>query len=355
MTSKSTSQFVNNLTHAKGYMGDYAHAARMFVDDDFRLAPRLKFQYHVVFSINTQALKSLNFKYQHGNEINMLVKTADLPKFQIASETLNQYNRKKVIQTKIDYQPVNMTFHEDNLGVVRQLWQNYYSYYYADHDASRVYGNYNRTATLGPGFIRTPYGLDNGSSIPFFNNITIYQFARRTYQSAKLINPIITSWTHDTMNYASNDPAQNSMTLGYEAVTYDFGRVVPGDPPGFASEHYDTTPSPLSVAGGGTRTVFGPGGVLAGVEQVFGAVASGAAFDSPLNFLSTAISAVNTYQNAKNLTKAGVSQEFQNIATKGLQRVATAGTSSVNNTVFPVNDTGNANITVASPRSITGR
>ena len=354
MTSKATRQFVNNLTHAKGLMGDYAHAARMFVDDDMRLAPKLKFQYHVSFSINSQALKSLNFKYQHQNEINMLVKTAELPKFQIATETLNQYNRKKVVQTKIDYQPVNIVFHEDNFGVVRQLWENYYGYYYADAEASKIYGNYNRTAMLGPGFIRTPYGLDNNSSIPFFNNITIYQFARRQFTSATLVNPVISQWSHDTMNYADSGPAQNTMTLAYEAVNYGSGSVSPNNPPGFGVDHYDTTPSPLSLGGGGTATVFGSGGVLAGVSDVFGRVASGQAFNSPLDFISTAITAVNTYQNSKNLTKAGVSQEFTNIAVKGITNVGRAGAGSINNTVFPVNDSGNANITIAKPRSING-
>ena len=48
-------------------------------------------------NIKMVELKSLNFKYQHQNEINMLVKTAELPKFQIATETLNQYNRKKLL------------------------------------------------------------------------------------------------------------------------------------------------------------------------------------------------------------------------------------------------------------------
>jgi hypothetical protein len=235
-------------------MGDYAHAARMFVDDDMRLAPKLKFQYHVSFSINSQALKSLNFKYQHQNEINMLVKTAELPKFQIATETLNQYNRKKVVQTKIDYQPVNIVFHEDNFGVVRQLWENYYGYYYADAEASKIYGNYNRTAMLGPGFIRTPYGLDNNSSIPFFNNITIYQFGRRQFTSATLVNPVISQWSHDTLNYSDSGPAQNTMTLAYEAVNYGSGSVSPNNPPGFGVDHYDTTPSPLSLGGGGTAT-----------------------------------------------------------------------------------------------------
>jgi hypothetical protein len=55
------------------------------------------------------------------------------------------------------------------------------------------------------------------------------------------------------------------------------------------------------VAGGGTPTLLGPGGVLAGIADVFGDISSGRFKESPLDFLSTAISAVNTYQNSKNL------------------------------------------------------
>ena len=96
MTTKSNSWFINALTSPKGQLADFQHAARLFTDDDFRLAPKLKFQYHVSFSINPTAIKSLNFTYRHNTEINMLVKTADMPKFTINTETLNQYNRKKV-------------------------------------------------------------------------------------------------------------------------------------------------------------------------------------------------------------------------------------------------------------------
>jgi hypothetical protein len=58
---------------------------------------------------------------------------------------------------------------------------------------------------------------------------------------------------------------------------------------------------------------LGPGGVLAGVADVFGDISSGRWKESPLDFLSTAISAVNTYQNAKNLTSAGLKTEGRSI------------------------------------------
>ncbi len=351
MTSKALRQFASGLLNPKGNVGDFQHAARTFVDDSFRLLPKNKYSFHVFFSINTSALKSLNFKFQHQNEIGILVKSADLPKFAITTDTANQYNRKKVIQTKLDYQPVTLKFHDDNLGVVRQLWENYFSYYYADPIAAKQNGNYFRTAMLNSSFIRTPYGFDNNSSIPFFDKIIIYQMARRYWNSYTLVNPVITSWTHDSLDYSNSSPAEQSMSLAYETVYYDNGRVQQGDPLGFGVDHYDTVPSPISLGGGGTRSLFGAGGVLAGVENVFGSVASGKAFESPENFLATAIRAVNTYQNAGRLSRTGINEELTNITRNSLATGSRAAVSGIKNTNFPINDSNNNTVTPAQQRT----
>lgn len=352
MTSKALRQFISGATNPKGNVGDFQHASRLYVDSDLRLAPKVKFLYHVSFDINPAALKTMSLKYQHQNEINMLVKAAELPKFNLQTDTLNQYNRKRITNVKIDYQPITIRFHDDNLGVVGQLWQNYYNYYFGDSAAANIPGAYNQTAMRNSSFIRARYGLDNNSSIPFFSKITIYQLAKRAWYSYQLINPVITSWSHDSLDSSASQPSEQSMQLAYEAVAYNTGYVSQGNPPGFAQEHYDKTPSPISLAGGGTQTLFGQAGVLAGAEAVFGALGSGKAFESPANFIATAITAVNTYKNAKSLSSASIKGELTNVAIRGLQSVSAIGLSGLQNTNFPVSNP-NTN-TQATPRSVTG-
>lgn len=354
--SKDIRQFVSGLTNPKGVVGDFRHAARLFVDDNYSLAPKQKFQFHCVFTINTNALKSRNLSERHKNEINMLVKTAELPKFQISTETVNQYNRKKVVQTKIDYQPVNIKFHDDNLGVIRTMWENYFAYYYADPVSSKFAGSYKRNAMLNSAHIRTPYGLDNNSAFPFFTKITIYQMAKKYWNSYTLVNPLITNWSHDSLSYSEQStPSEQSMTLAYEAVYYETGQVSQNNPPGFGRDHYDTVPSPISLAGGGTRTLFGSGGVLAGASTIFGNVAS--MLENPqeitlANIVSTGITTVNTYQNAKSLTKTGVNAELTNATTNALRTVGNQGVSGIKGTNFPMANT--TPTTTATSRNITG-
>jgi hypothetical protein len=59
------------------------------------------------------------------------------------------------------------------------------------------------------------------------------------------------------------------------------------------------------MAGGGVSTLTGDGGVLDGLESVFGAVGDGSAFASFGGFLGTAISAVNAVNNLKGRSKDG--------------------------------------------------
>jgi hypothetical protein len=268
-------------------LADYAHAARVFGDQGFRLAPKFDFLFHCSFKINTAALKNANIVQRYGQEINLMVKSIDLPNFTIQTETLNQYNRKKNIQYQHSFGEVTVKFHDDNMGLINQLWQNYYSYYYADSTSAQNLGAYTRNATQNSDHIPTPYGLDNKSTNPFFSQIKVYQMARHEYVCYTLINPIITSFDHARVDYSSNKTREFSMKFKFEAVTYSVGAVGAGDPEGFELSHYDTAPSPLQGVNP-DPTVIDPSFVQA-LDTA--ALAPG--------ILNNAISQINANQNAQ--------------------------------------------------------
>ena len=263
---------------------DYQHAADLFNVDQFRLAPKHNFLFHVAFGINKSALKNPNLINSYGQEINMLVKSCDLPSFTMQTETLNQYNRKKVVQFQQKYTEIGIKFHDDNMGLINQLWQNYYSYYYADPTSANKQGAYARNATQSYNSISSHYGFDNGSTAPFFNYIKIYQMARHEYVMYQLWNPMITSWNYNKVDYSLPGVRELDMKIMYEAVSFSTGNVSAGTPEGFGLTHYDTTPSPVqgtvstsipSFAGAGKTASLAPG------------------------ILNNAINTVNTYQNTQ--------------------------------------------------------
>jgi len=333
------------ITNPKGRVANYTHATRLFIDDNFRLAPKTKFNYYLRIELDPSAHKAANFTTKHAEETGLLVKTADLPKFKFDTETYNQYNRKRIVYKMINYDPVSFTFHDDNQGVINALWAIYYGYYVKDrHLPNSAYGSeagpYRAT---GSEFDKYRYGLDNDISGPLFRSVTLYTMGRRRFIGYTLVNPKITSWEHGNRDYAAtSEPAESSMTLEYESVVYSAGTVSEGSPKGFATLHYDNSPSPLTVAGGGTGNLLGEGGVLDGLESVFGAIGDGTAFSSGGNFLSTAIKAVNTYKGVKGLSKAGLKAEAINILTSPAGTQAVANTiSGVAGAVFNKNDPNN--------------
>ena len=276
----------NHLTSdPKTTLKDYQHAAKLFVPDQFRLAPKHNFLFHVAFSINPSALRNTNLTQRYSNEINMLVKGIDLPSFKISTEVLNQYNRKKVMQTTHAPGEIKVKFHDDNMGLINQLWQNYYSYYYADSISASTNGAYNRNAMRNSNFITAPYGLDAGSTAPFFNYITVYQMARHEFISYKLINPIITNWNHNKLDYSDTKTHDFDLGIAYESVAYGLGAVTAGDPEGFALTHYDVTPSPLQGVNP-DPTVSDPSFVKSLDTEGLSA-----------GILNNAVNTVNTYQN----------------------------------------------------------
>ena len=77
-------------------LSDYQHASRMYVANTYARAPKVGFLYFVQFNLNKVALLDATWagSQKHIDSVGLLVKSMDLPKFNIATETLNQYNRK---------------------------------------------------------------------------------------------------------------------------------------------------------------------------------------------------------------------------------------------------------------------
>ena len=347
---------ISGLLGPKGTVADWQHASRLYVDNDLRFAPKQKFLYHVYFQLDPIVRTILpELKDKHNLEIGMLVRSADLPKFTAMVETRNKYNRKKNVQTAIQYEPINIMFHDDNYGVTTALLEAYYRYYYADASYGRDPGAYNKAGAgdntyMGSGRNQYKYGLDNNISVPFFKNIQISQLAKKTYTTYTIVNPIITNWNHDTLdNTDGSTTMTNSITVAYEAVHYSRGSVnasSEGEPTGFGDpSHYDTQPSPISLLGGGT---LGLDGIFGAGADLYDYISKGSNFNSPLE---AGFAGFQLLRNIQNLSSAGVQEELRNLAGEILSNVSNSSsntTSGLTDTTIP-KTASNSNTTLATP------
>ena len=302
---------INNII-----MHDYAHASNLFVANDYALAPKQSFLFHVYFNINQSAYAIGNDKQ---TEIGMMVKSADLPKFTIDTKTLNSYNRWNIIQSKVKYEPIVIRMHDDSADRVRDFWYRYYSFYYRDSDYS-------------PALYQTPYKYGvmpaqtwgyspaNKSTQQFLTSISLYSLYKGQFTEYYLINPVIEAWEHGEHSYAENNTLQNTLRIGYEAIHYRTGQTSSDTVSGFDIIHYDDRPSPWDPNTGNRSDVITD-------------------LNSQLTSASSVLSGINTMTNAASNTLsntlAGIAGGSINQLTNTAVSAGLAGLSSVSNFLFP--------------------
>ena len=309
-------------------MKDYRHASRLYIDDNYKLLPKQKFLFHVVFNLDEELFET-KFTSNERNQLNMLVKACDLPRYGYNVEEKIQYNKKMYTALRIQYEPVNITFHDDHADTVNAFWKKYYEYTIADGVSmnSDMQINATKDDYYKSAYINTTnkYGLDTPKQRqkPYIKGIEIFILHKQRFTSMTLVNPIIGSFAHDTLDQTDGTGImQNTMQIFYETVLYKSGVINVNNVPGFATVNYDKEPSPLTVLGGGTNSIFGPGGVVDGIGSVIKNVQNG-------NILGAILSASNTYNNAKKIKKKDAKEELKGLAKKGVLEIGKqAGTTS---------------------------
>jgi hypothetical protein len=362
------------------YLRDQQHASKVFRPNAYAYAPKFKFLFHVYFDINREAYP---LNVETGSNFGLAVKTVKLPSFNFSTTELNQYNRKRLVQTKIKYDPIDITFHDDNGNVIRNMWQAYYTYYYADSTKPKVVfagarggqpqagatsADYNTRNQYSPsisgddnwGYIgetSTPSG-PNSAKLPFFKNITIFGFNQHNFVAYTLINPILSRAAHDTYSYSEGGGTMEmSMGIEYETVVYNQG-ALDGQTPsnivtGFGLDSsYDRILSPISRPGS-NGTILGPNGLVDGVGGAINDLANG-------NILGAIQKAGTTYNTFKNgnlskIVKAEVTQGISNVLVSGAASAGRALT--VNTPIYGSSPTyagtaGTPNAGVSAPSNI---
>ena len=337
--------FQNLLKDAAGtffgsdYLRDYTHASKTFRTNSYQNAPKFKFLFHTYFEVNPQAYGQ---NISTNTNFGLLVKTVKLPSFNFDVATMNQYNRKRLVQSKIKYDAVDITFHDDNGtatntpnagGTIRNLWKAYYNYYYADGTRPQVVlpgtpGTPPRQYTSGAYPFTTDATYNNrnqyqpsitgndswgytgettdpsGSKIPFFKQITVFGLSQHNFVAYTLINPVITKFTHDTYDYAQiNGTMEHQMSIDYETVVYNEGSLSGNSPSnivtGFGDEAtYDRTLSPIARPGS-NQTILGQGGLKDGVNGILNNLTPDPV-TGQVNLLGAIQAAGTTYNTFKN-------------------------------------------------------
>ena len=171
--------------------------------------------------------------------LSIAVKRIDRPNVSPVIQEMNQYNKKRLIQTGIKYGPINIDFHDTTDSVVHSMWNEYSAYHFGDQrhttDADWSYdivSGPNGFLNSGEGFGFTlpdaPNEASALSSSFFFSKIEVYQLFGGKFVQFDLIHPKITSFNPDEMDYETPNSNSIRMTLEFETII-THNKAIPQD------------------------------------------------------------------------------------------------------------------------------
>lgn len=160
------------------------------------------------------------------NNLGFIVKSVDRPSVNPTVEEVNQYNKKRLVTTGYKIQPMRMVLYDTIDNVAMRMWDEYARYYYGDFNQDDD-SSYRYDATLadmvdngsGYGFVPRPDQINNDAQF-FFDALEVYQVFGGQFTQFDLINPRISQFDPDELDYSISEPATISITLTYEAIKY---------------------------------------------------------------------------------------------------------------------------------------
>ena len=265
LTPSTTAHDINGR-RATETLRSYRHASKIFVDGNYRLSPKYGFLFYVEFDFNPLITSVSNTAAQ---ELGMIVKSVGLPKFTIDTKVHNAYNRKNIVQNKINYDPITISFHDDQADNVRNFWYDYYSFFYRDSDyADTTYDvihKYQERPSFQWGYTPRPTASYNNNvayqNYQYIQAIRIYSLYQKNFSEYELINPTITNFKHgEHANGENGSILEHQMTVQFETVKYQTGYTTSNTAGGYVELHYDTEPSPIAPSLGTNLVDNGWGG-----------------------------------------------------------------------------------------------
>jgi hypothetical protein len=217
-------------------------AAQLYVGGSgVQSAIRQQHQFIMVFNlypgvVDDFLVERVSYLKEFKDRLHFLCNNVDGMKFSVQQDVMNQYNRKRVINRKIDYDPLTVRMYDtvDGLGLkfARTLYEFEFSNARlfkkkAGAEDESVIENSNYVQTIfnsSDQFRETHhFGMRPQSvgSHRILKSIDLYQIAGGTVSKARAIHPRLARMDMDTFDYSSSQPVNISLAFQYENLTFE--------------------------------------------------------------------------------------------------------------------------------------
>tara|TARA_Y100000590_G_scaffold4686_3_gene6324 strand:- start:7888 stop:9111 length:1224 start_codon:yes stop_codon:yes gene_type:complete len=198
-------------------------------------------QFFIVFNLYPIDDDFLQAKYSYLKEfrdrLHFLCHTAEGPKFQIQQDVMNQYNRKRVINRKVDYDPVSIRMYDTVDGLALKFAKLLYEFEFQNARlySSRQQGPSVTTGSKSDNFQESVLTNENqfkkthnfgmiaqkGHQHRLLKSIDLYQLQGKLYSKARMVHPRLSRMDMDQFDYASSAITNVSLAFQYENLMFD--------------------------------------------------------------------------------------------------------------------------------------
>lgn len=163
------------------------------------------------------------------------LRTIELPRYSVETEVINAWNVRQLIPTKIQYDPVSISFNDTTDNKFQSFLGTYLSEISANFDLTQVEKSMTgmRKGLDGFGLKVRP---DMGDTV--FEKIEITKFYKDKVSTITLWRPKIVDIQHDTMDYSASEAVTWTIGVRFEAVTYSTEGPVTGSAPADLKDFY---------------------------------------------------------------------------------------------------------------------
>lgn len=201
------------------------------------LQARLKFQGYAQFIINRNILNSEFAKSLSSApktellNYSTLIQTASLPEVKFKTDVKNQYNRKRIVTTGLEYTPVTIKLLDTAWNSSLDLIMRYYAYNYMNvrnfEGVSREELKYmmsSNAENINSAFRTESFnsnlaGYNINDSRYFFERIDYVLYSGQKGVQYSIFNPVMSGFTTSEINYAANEVMEFELSFDYENFT----------------------------------------------------------------------------------------------------------------------------------------
>lgn len=199
-------------------------------------------QFYVVFNlyplVNDDFLvPKYDFLKVYRDRLHFLCHTVEGPKFQIQQDVINQYNRKRVINRKVDYDPLSLRMYDTVDGLALKFIKMLYEFEFqnarlytpsghpADGPGGATRDNFQESILTNENQFKKNHNFgmraQPNHTHRLIKSIDLYQLAGTFWSRAKMIHPRLSRMDMDQFDYSSSAVTNISAGFQYENLLFD--------------------------------------------------------------------------------------------------------------------------------------